>query len=224
MPEWLRERNTDRKVHVENSNSQNVNFTISSCQRGTSQGSYRIYLEDGSSFFLSIDFFLDKKLAKGVTVDANLLIQIKEESLFVEAYTKAISLVSRQLYTRFNLKRKLLSKDFDNYGIERALDYLEDQGYINDKTFAEKWVQSRIRTKLDSYTTLLSGLTKKGINSSISKEVLCEFYTQEVNDLIIEKSVKKFIKLNKKPENIIKTLVRKGFNIRKVQFYLESNN
>ncbi|QEN05386.1 hypothetical protein EW093_11910 [Thiospirochaeta perfilievii] len=88
----------------ENSNSQNVNYTITSCQRGTSQGSYRIFLEDGSSFFLSVDFFLENKIRKGRVVDETLLLKIKDESLFVQAYSKAISLLSRQLYSKFNLK------------------------------------------------------------------------------------------------------------------------
>lgn len=209
-------------MHVKNSNSQNVNYTIASCQRGTSQGSYRVRLEDGSSFFLSIDFFISKKLAKGVVVDLELLNEFREESLFVEAYIKAVSLLSRQLYTRFNLKRKLQSKEFDINGIEHALENLEKQGFINDKKFAEEWVKGRIRTKLDSYIVLLSGLIKKGIKISLSKEVLSDIYTEEVNELIIEKSVNKHIKQNKTQEDIIRILVRKGFNISKVKKYLQN--
>jgi regulatory protein len=154
-------------------------------------------LEDGSSFFLSIDFFISKKLAKGVTVNQELLSEIKEESLFVEAYIKAISLLSRQLYTRFKLKTKLISKGFDICGVEKSLEFLEEQGYINDKVYAEKWVSSRIRNKLDSYNILLAGLMNKGINASICKDVLNELYTEEVNELIIEKSIIKQLKLNK---------------------------
>jgi len=207
-------------VPEENSNSQNVNYTITSCQRGTSQGSYRIFLEDGSSFFLSVDFFLENKIRKGRVVDETLLLKIKDESLFVQAYTKAISLLSRQLYSKFNLKRKLLSKDLDSSSIDRAIDYLEKQGYINDTNFAVKWVESRLRSKLDSYNSLLSGLIKKGISSSISKEVLDELYTQEVNDEIIKKSVNKYLNQNKEPKAIISKLVRKGFDIRRIRRYL----
>lgn len=208
-------------MHVENSNSQNDNYTITSCQRGTSQGSYRIFMGSGSSFFLSVDFFIQKKIMKGLVVDPTLLEEIKEESLFVEAYVKAISLLSRQGYSRHNLKRKLLSKDFDLIGIERALDYLENQGYLNDKNYAVKWVESRLRNKLDSYNILLSGLIKKGIEQNIAKDVLQLLYTDDVNASIIRRSVEKFIKQNKSPDAIIKTMVRKGFNRCKIMMTID---
>ncbi|QEN06386.1 hypothetical protein EW093_11915 [Thiospirochaeta perfilievii] len=104
--------------------------------------------------------------------------------------------------------------------MDRAIEYLEKQGYINDTNFAVKWVESRLRSKLDSYNSLLAGLIKKGISSSISKEVLDELYTQEVNDEIIRKSVNKYLNQNKEPKAIISKLVRKGFDIRRIRRYL----
>lgn len=203
-------------MHVENSNSQNVNFTITSCQRGTSQGSYRIFLEDGSSFFLSVDFFLKHKLSKGLVVEPELLLEIKSESLFVEAYMKANSLLSRQLYSRSNLKVKLIAKDFDRLAIERALDYLEKQGRIDDLYFSKCWVLSRLKSKLDSYNGLFAGLLKKGINGTIAKSVLIELYTEDVEYKIIIKSIEKLGRQGKTSDAIMKTLLRKGFKRNRV--------
>ncbi|MGL1890529.1 MAG: RecX family transcriptional regulator [Spirochaetaceae bacterium] len=208
-------------MHVENSNSQNVNtITITSCQRGTSQGSYRILLEDGSSFFISVDFFIANKLAKGLEVDSHLLSLMKSESLFVEAYIKGLSLLTRQLYSTFNLKRKLHSKELDPEGIRKAIDYLEDQGYLNDHKYATNWVLSRLSGKLDSYTGLLSALMKKGISSVIAKDILSDLYTDEIEEKIIINSINKLKRKNKTQDFILGSLYRKGFNRRKIEFYL----
>ena len=204
----------------ENSNFQNVNYTIASCQRGTSQGSYKIFLEDGSSFFISIDFFIANKLCKGLEVDSHLLTQLQEESLFVEAYSKAITLLARQLYSRFNLKRKLLSKGFSPEGIEKALDFLGEQGYIDDHKYATNWVLNRINNKLDSYSGLFAGLQRKGINTNIAIAVLNEFYTPEVRDKILHKAINKQLNQGKTEDKIIASLSRKGFNHSKIIFFL----
>ncbi len=206
-------------MHVENSNSQNVNFTIASCQRGTSLGSYRICMGDGSSFFLSIDFFLEHKLSKGLIVSQELLTKFKSESLFVEAYMKANSLLSRQLYSKFNLKTKLLTKDYDKQAVERAIEYLQDQGRVNDEYFAKSWVNNRIKNKLDSYNGLLAGLMKKGVSVSISKDVLEELYTEEIEYNIIKKSINKLMNQGKTTDKTVEALTRKGFKYsRIVQF------
>lgn len=207
-------------MHVENSNSQNVNLSITSCQRGTSQGSYRICLEDGSSFFISIDFFLEHRLCKGFEVDSHLLSLLKTESNFVEAYSKGISLLTRQLYTKFNLKRKLLTKELNSDGIESALNFLEEQGYLNDQKYATNWVLSRLTNKLDSFNGLFSSLMKKGVCSRISKEVLDKLYTEEIEEGIIIKSINKLKRQGKTKDSIIDTLYQKGFNRNKTIYYI----
>lgn len=208
-------------MHEENSNSQNVNFTITSCQRGASEGIYKIYLEDGSSFFLSVDFFLEHKIRKDLTIDEDLYKLIIEESQFVEAYSKAISLLRRQLYTKFNLTNKLLSKEYSEEGIKKAIEYLENQGYINDEQYSEKYVLSRLKSKLDSYNGLLSKLINKGISSNIAKETLKKLYTEEVNEEIIKKSIAKMLSSNKDKEKIISSLVRKGFRFNLIKKLME---
>lgn len=172
--------------------------------------------------FLSSDFFLLNKLKKGLTLSGDLLFRIEEESLFVEAYVKSLSLLNGQAYTAFNLKMKLLSKDLDKNGIERALELLKKKGYVDDERFARTWVSQRLNTRLDSYNSLLSGLLKKGINSGIAKCVINEFYDDETENNIIKKNVDKCCRAGKSSDKIIKALIRKGFNRNKV-FYFVNN-
>lgn len=201
---------------VKNSNSQSVNYTIASCQRGRSPGSYRIIFGDTSSFFVSVDFFLLNTLRKGLTVSPDLYNDISIESQFVEAYTKAISLLRRQLYTKFNLSRKLQSKDYDTEAIAKTISRLEEKGYLNDYQYAHNWVLSRLKNKQDSYTSLLSGLLKKGISHSIVNDVVKELYNDDVEIELIKKVIEKASRAGKSSDKIIEKLLRKGFNRTKV--------
>lgn len=209
-------------MREENSNSQNVNYTITSCQRGTARGTYRIFLEDGSSFFISSDFFIKYKLKKGLTITEELFLRLEEESCFVQAYIKSLSLLNKQSYTVYKLKMKLITKDYDSSGIERAIDTLLDRGLLDDEKFAESWVTQRLRTKLDSYNTLLAGLIKKGVKTAIAKKVINKHYDADVEDNIIKKNVDKCCRAGKSSDKIIKALLRKGFNRNKV-FYFVNN-
>ena len=172
---------------------------------------------------MSADFFIEHKLSKGVVVDYQLLELIREESHFVEAYSKALSLLSRQSYTKFNIKRKLVSKEFDEAGINKALAYLEQQGYIDDEKYARRWVEGRLRNKFDSYNSLYAGLVNKGISGSVARVVLRDLYTEDINANAIRKSIIKYRNLGKTDDYIIGNLSRKGFNTGLIRRLLEES-
>lgn len=178
-------------------------------------------MEGGSSFFLSADFLLEHKLKKGMVVDSTLYEQIKEESQFVEVYTKSLSLLSKQMYTEYNLKMKLLSLEYSIGSVNKALDLLKEKSYIDDYTFAYKWVESRIRNKLDSSLELIAGLIKKGISNNIANSVVSELYTQKVKEKIIKGKIEKYYKQNKSAEYIKKSLSRKGFDLASIIHYID---
>jgi len=207
-------------VQEESSNSQNVNQRIISCRRGSSEGSYRISLVDGSSFFISADFFIEHKLKKDIHIDSELLSKIVAESNYVVAYLKAISLLSKQSYTEFNLERKLLSNGFNIEDIKKALVTLRDKNLINDTIFAKKWVESRLRTKLDSPLTLISGLVNKGISNSIARNVVEELYSDTTENCLLEKIIEKSCRQGKTADKITSALLRKGFNRKKIVYYI----
>ncbi len=125
------------------------------------------------------------------------------------------------MYSGFNLRRKLKSKDFSNKAIDLCIIKLEEKGYIDDYKYATSWVESRLKNKLDSRQTLLAGLMNKGINSKIANEIVNEYYSNEIEENIIKKSVEKHCRQGKTSDKIIKALIRKGFNIVSVNYYVK---
>jgi len=203
-------------VLEENSNSQNVNLKIISCRRGASHGSYRITLGDGSSFFLSADFVLKHRIKAELVIDSLLYNEIVNESEYVETYLKSLSLLSRQSYTRLNLIRKLNEKGYTQTSVDRTVHELESRGFIDDRDYAHKWVESRIRKKLDSAPLLVSNLVKKGISQTIAKSVVNSLYSMEVENRIIQKNIERLLNRGKEKDYIATSLSRKGFNLKKV--------
>ena len=56
----------------------------------------------------------------------------------------ALNYVARAEQGKFLLARKLESKGFSKLSIEKALDYMEDKGYIDDTRFALSWLHSML--------------------------------------------------------------------------------
>ena len=104
------------------------------------------------------------------------------------------------------VKEKPLFSDDD---IERIICRLIEKGYLDDRKFAEYFVENRNQKKGESIKKLNIELTKKGIDQNIVAEVL------ENSDRNDEVEIKKIIeKKRKKYDNkkLIQYLTRQGFD------------
>lgn len=110
--------------------------------------------------------------------------------------------MSKKDYFSKELKNKLLDKGYDLDEIEDVLDYLIEQGYINDKKLVERYKEIAIE-KGESPLKLKSKLylkTDEEINFSYEEE-----YTSAVNRLRKYKGKKEF-------KSVLKYLLNRGFN------------
>ena len=98
---------------------------------------------------------------------------------------------------------------FTNDDIERAIKRLLDKGYLDDREFAEWFIENRFINKGVSHTRLRQELYKKGIDNDIVDELLDNSSRDEATE--IKKVIqKKTSKLN--PEKMLAYLVRHGFS------------
>ena len=107
---------------------------------------------------------------------------------------------------KLKVKEKPLFSDDD---IERIICRLIEKGYLDDRKFAEYFVENRNQKKGESIKKLNIELTKKGIDQNIVAEVL------ENSDRNDEVEIKKIIeKKRKKYDNkkLIQYLTRQGFD------------
>ena len=128
----------------------------------------------------------------------------------------ALNYVARAEQGKFRLARKLESKGFSKLSIEKALDYMEDKGYIDDTRFALSWLHSR-SGKNEGRLKLSNELLMRGIKKDVAKIVLDDFFKETDEKEKCEKEYKKLLAKGlagdeKNEKKIYDRLVRLGFS------------
>lgn len=191
-----------------------------------------IYIDD--KFFCSLDIaqVVDLHVKIGRELNNEELEELKRASDFSKFYNRALEFTLMRPHSskevRDYLKRKtldrkvrvknqktgeyktVLKQGYDQSLVEPVYKRLEERGYIDDRRFAETWVENRNITKGSSLKKLRLELAQKGISQSIIEEVLAETDRDDVAELrkIIARKAKKY----PDEQKLIQYLMRQGFN------------
>jgi regulatory protein len=93
------------------------------------------------------------------------------------ARRRALGLLSHASQTRLGLARKLAARGFSQPAISHALSRMASLGYLDDRAFANAWVQARLASRKEGWRSLYRGLVGRGIPRALADEVAAELYT-----------------------------------------------
>jgi regulatory protein len=110
-----------------------------------------------------------------------------DKTLFKKVYESALRLILHAEQTSKSLSQKLIKKGFDKVLIEKALDILREQNYLNDERFAALYIEAHIRRKSESPRNLLASAIRRGIDSRLAKEKLHTILVLETEVELISK-------------------------------------
>ena len=128
-----------------------------------------VYLDGDFVCGLSTLTIVKNGIKLGTEISKEELLLLVDDSEAERAYEKALSLLSRQRYTKRALINKLKLKGFDAMVVEGVVIRLEEYGYLGDKEYAQSYISAN-RTK--SKRLLELNLINKGIKKEIIEEVL----------------------------------------------------
>lgn len=191
-----------------------------------------VYIDD--KFFCSLDIsqVVDLHVKIGRELTNEELEELKRASDFSKFYGRALEYALMRPHSskemRDYLKRKTLDRKvrvknkktgeyktvlrqgYDQSLIEPVFERLQERGYIDDRRFAETWVENRNISKGSSLKKLRLELAQKGISQNIVEEVLAETDRDDIAELrkIIARKAKKYPDQQK----LIQYLLRQGFN------------
>ncbi len=130
-----------------------------------------------------------------------------------------LRLLSRRIYSKYEILRKLNNKGYPESIISNLVFWLEDNNHINDELFAKMWAQFRLQNKPIGRYRLNQELRLKGIKQDIIQKVIDETYNEMdeltlARNLIKEKIASSEIKnIRIDPKKIYNFLLRRGFSI-----------
>jgi len=135
-----------------------------------------------------------------------------EQDLLAYAY----KLLSRRAYTRLGMARKLAGKG-EPENAEIVLDRLTESGYLDDRAFAQNYIQSRFASHPSGRRLLEMKLRAKGIPTTAIREALDEI-EPEAEEAVAQNLAKKKaatlknLKPTARKKRIFQFLINRGFS------------
>lgn len=134
------------------------------------------------------------------------------QGIGVGVYEKAVKLLSLRMHTTGELYRKLKEKGFADGEIRPVLKKLEDLNFLDDKRFAEIFVDNLKRYKDFGYFGIKAKLMQRQIPNDIAQQALQDFFNPDEEIVVARRFLGKLERLGRKTyEQLARSLQSKGF-------------
>lgn len=173
---------------------------------------YKVYLNDEPAFELYKSELKSCNLVKGMEVEEELHNKILYEIIGKRAKKRAMYILEKRDKTEKQLRDKLLENRYPPEIVQFAIDYVKSYGYIDDVSYAKRYIEYRSRNK--SRKQLKMELYAKGISNEIIAEILENMEDGEaetIRALILKKSREPWLLAEEEQRKLKLFLMRKGF-------------
>jgi len=188
---------------------------------------YHLYAEDLLLMTVKEETLLHFRLQKGMDVSDAFLQEIHTFDQLQRCLEQAYRFLSRRGHFQKELQRKLKVKGYDPEIINKALQHLEDKGYLNDVQLMVQFVQDAIHLKRYGPNLIKSKLFERGLPDSAIDQALEENYPPELQRQVCQElASKKWASLKKsaKPnirQKLVAFLQQRGFTWETIQPIVE---
>jgi regulatory protein len=181
---------------------------------------YSFYVDGKYSFSLSENDFVNYGLVSGQEITEQDLSKYKQASDDGKWLDRTLNLLSYRPRSEWEIRSYLKRKDCPEQIVDRTLNKLRVNKYLDDEQFAKRWVENRRLLKPVSRRKLSQELRAKRISSEILDRVLSD--DKEITD---EKSVLRELvakKGNRYPDRVkfMQYLARQGFGYEDIKAVL----
>lgn len=175
---------------------------------------YKVYLDDEFAFVLYKGELSLYGIQEGMELSQSVVDRIKKEVLEKRAKLRAMHILERADRTEAELYAKLKQDQYPEDIIACAMQYVKSFGYVGDRAYAKRFVESKRRNK--SQRELMMLLQQKGIQSEYISEALEDSYSESDEKDTIRKLVeKKHFQIEEatveEKKKMFDYLLRKGF-------------
>jgi len=176
---------------------------------------YLLEMDDSEKLYITEDTIVRFMLSKGMKITEQELKEIQDYAQFSYGKNLALYHLSFKQRTAKEVKDYLTQHDIQPEIISQVLDNLKKDHWINDRKYANSFIQSNLLTGDKGAFVLKKKLSQKGISSTIIEEELNRFDFTQLTDKVAEKLLKKHQgKLPSKAlqDKILQSLINKGFS------------
>ena len=159
-------------------------------------GQYELQLESGEELILYEEVILKFELLLKKKIE-----QSEKEKVLLcnqeyDVYYVALKALKNRFRSVKDLKELLLKKEYPVEYVEKAIEKLLKQGYLNDQSFAKAYINNQMITSSKGPRKIEKELLDKGVQSDIIFKEL-EVFTKEEQISKIKKIATRLIKSNR---------------------------
>jgi regulatory protein len=208
---------------------------LTSQKRDTSRAN--MYIDEEFFCGVSLNTLAKFNIYVGKEVEEKLLDEILVNELYNRFSDRAMSYISRSVKTEYQLRRYLKDLSFKKKDVwysdiqkeklekifNDVIKKLKEYGYVDDATFAEQFILSRIKNRPRGKSILISELISKGVSKDISVQKVNELVEDEFS-VLVDTYRKKYKeeKITMQDRKKIDFLRRKGFNWELIEKYINN--
>ncbi|GFR37652.1 regulatory protein RecX [Insulibacter thermoxylanivorax] len=127
-------------------------------------GHYDIYLNGEFAYTVHEDTLVTMQLLKGRKLDAADLARLEQEERINEAMDRALRWLAGRPHTEQEIVNKLRRAGFEQEDvIEAVTEKLRKLELLNDRLFAEQWLEQRVRAQKKGRNLIRHELMQKGV-------------------------------------------------------------
>ena len=139
-----------------------------------SKDKYKVYLEDGKDISLYEDVIINNNLLVDKKIDDYLLNDLIKQNDVVSAYSMALNFISIRIRSKKEVYEYLEKKQVQSLIIDKTVNRLVKEGYINDLNFSKSYVNDQLLLTASGPYKIKKNLFKYGIDEEIINEVFSE--------------------------------------------------
>lgn len=172
-----------------------------------------VYLDGDYAF--GVSRYVAAWLHVGQELTEEKIADLLTDDAYEIAYQKSIKFISYRMRTTSEVDKHLRKNGIEPQVIEQVIDRLEENGLLNDKSFAQMWIENRSEFRPRSHRLLALELRKKGIDSEIIENAMESTLPEdELAYLAAQKRIRRYENLEWQDfqQKLGSYLARRGFS------------
>ncbi len=175
---------------------------------------YSVFIDNDFAFGIDEIDLLFYKLKENTQLTQKKYDDIIENSIFIKAKDTAFKYLGYKARTKYEIEKKLIEKEFPTEIVERTINLLLTYGYIDDESYAKKFISEKINYKGYGKHRIKYELKMKKVDEQIIDDLLTDTHDDEL-EKAIKLATKKIKNKNidyKEKQKVIAYLQRRGYS------------